>query len=318
MGVDYKDYYKILNVDRSASQEDLAKAFKKLARKYHPDLNPGDKTAEDKFKELNEAYEVLKDEEKRRLYDQLGPNWKNNQQFQGNTGFENFQFHFENDYEGRSGGFSDFFESVFGQSRGRPGNFGPDPFGNFSSRTMRGRDIEAELSISLEEALKGGTRPVTLQTDEGTKTLNVTIPAGVREGAKLRLGGQGSSSPSGQSGDLYLRILFAHHPLFKVEGDNIVYHAAIMPWQAVLGDKIRIPTLEGEVDIRIPAGTSSGKRMRLKGKGLGPAGKRGDEFVSVAIQAPTQLTEEQRSLWEALAVSAQKQAASDGDPHEAQ
>jgi DnaJ-class molecular chaperone with C-terminal Zn finger domain len=302
MAVEYKDYYKILGVDRKASHDEISKAFKKLARKYHPDLNPGDKNAEDKFKELNEANEVLKDEEKRRLYDQLGPNWQNGQQFSGGgQGYDDFQFNFGgSDFDGSSG-FSDFFESVFGGRGGSRGGFGPDPFGNFSTRQARGRDIEAELAVSLEDALKGGSRQITLQTQDGPKTLNVTIPAGVREGARLRLSGQGGSAPGGQAGDLYLRINYQPHNQFSIEGDNLVYDLALMPWQAVLGDKVRVPTLEGFVELSVPAGTGSGRRMRLKGKGLGPAGKRGDELVSISIRSPEKLTDKQRELWEALA-----------------
>ena len=302
MGVEYKDYYKILGVARDASHDEISKAYKKLARKYHPDLNPGDTAAEEKFKELNEANEVLKDEEKRRMYDQLGPNWQNGQQFHGGQGFENFQFDFGG---GGTSGFSDFFEAVFG-GRGRGANgFGADPFGKFSGRSARGRDLETELSISLEDALKGGPRQITLQTAEGPKTLSVTIPTGVREGARLRLSGQGGKAPGGQAGDLYLRIGFLSHPLFQVEGDDIIYELALAPWRAALGDTVRIPTLEGAVDMAIPAGTNGGRKLRLRGKGLGPAGKRGDEIVSISIHIPATMTEEQKKLWQLLAQSYQ-------------
>ena len=305
MGVEYKDYYKILGVDRKASHDGIAKAYKKLAKKYHPDLNPGDQKAEENFKELNEAYEVLKDGEKRRLYDQLGPNWQHGQQFQSGPGFDNFQFNFGgNTFSGGSGAFSDFFETLFGgRGAGRSGGFGPDPFGNFSARQARGRDMEAECAISLEDALKGGSRQISLHTTAGPKTLNVTIPAGVREGARLRLSGQGSppAGGNGQPGDLYLRIVFSQHPLFRLEGDNIVYDLSLLPWQAVLGTTMRVPTLEGEVELSVPAGTGSGRRMRLRGKGLGPAGQRGDAFVSISIRSPENLTPRQRELWRALA-----------------
>ena len=207
MAVSYKDYYKLLGVERTASADEIAKAYKKLARKHHPDLNPGDKKAEENFKEINEAYEVLKDAEKRRLYDQLGPDWQHGQQFQGAPGFENAHFTF-NGQSFDGAGFSDFFESLFGQAgRGRQGGgFGPDPFGGFSSRPRRGRDVEAEISISLEDAVKGGRRAITLAGAQGGRTLEVNIPAGIREGAKLRLAGQGDSVPGGASGDLFLRI----------------------------------------------------------------------------------------------------------------
>jgi curved DNA-binding protein len=303
MAVEYKDYYKILGVDRKASAQEISKAFKKSARKYHPDLNPGDRSAEEKFKELNEAYEVLKDDEKRRMYDQLGSNWQHGQQFQGAPGFENVRFNFggREGFSG-SGAFSDFFETLFGGRGG--GGFGPDPFGGFSARgqgrSARGRDVEAELSVTLEDALHGASRQCTLKTETGPKTLNVTIPPGVREGARLRLSGQGESS-GGQAGDLYLRVAFMPHPLFRLEGDNIVYELDLLPWQAVLGGKVRVPTLEGEVELSIPAGTGSGRRLRLRGRGLGKAGRRGDEFVSVSIRSPQRLTARQRELWNALA-----------------
>lgn len=295
MAVEYKDYYKILGVERDATKEVISKAYKKLAKKYHPDLNPGNAETEEKFKEITEAYEVLKDEEKRKMYDQLGPNWKDGQQFQGATGFENFNFNFGGDTFGSSG-FSDFFESFFGGSGSR-GNFG-----GFSSRPQRGRDVEAEVSISLEDALRGGERSITLQTSDGPKTLKVNIPAGVKEGAKLRLAGQGHSGPGGgATGDLYLRIRFLPHAHFHVENNNITYMAQIMPWEAVLGTKIMIPTLEGNVELSVPAGTSSGRKMRLRGKGLGASGTRGDLFVIVGIKVPSKLTDTQRKLWEELA-----------------
>jgi curved DNA-binding protein len=192
---------------------------------------------------------------------------------------------------------------LFGGRAGRGGGFGPNPFGGFSVRQARGRDVEAECAISLEDALKGGNRQISLQTPDGPKTLNVAIPAGVREGARLRLAGQGGAPAGGdgQAGDLYLHIVFSPHPLFRLEGDNIVHDLSLLPWQAVLGATMRVPTLEGEVDLSVPAGTGSGRRMRLRGKGLGPAEQRGDEFVSISIRSPENLTPRQRKLWEALA-----------------
>lgn len=306
MAVAYKDYYKLLDVSRTASKDEISKAYKKLARKYHPDLNPGDSAAEERFKDINEAYEVLKDDEKRRLYDQLGPNWKDGQQFQGAPGFENFEFHFNGDQGGQSfggGDFSDFFETLFGGQGRRQGNagFGADPFGNFSTRSRRGRDVEAELPITLEEAHKGGEKTFTLSGADGPRTLRVNIPAGIRDGGKLRLAGQGR--PGTPAGDLFLTVRFAPHAMFQVDGDNIVCDVAISPWEAVLGTKARVPTLEGAVEMNIPAGSSSGRKMRLRGKGLGPAAARGDEIVRVAIQVPdpASLTPRQKELWEELA-----------------
>ena len=311
MAVSYKDYYKLLGVERGSAAEAVSKAYKKLARKYHPDLNPGDKQAEEKFKEINEAYEVLKDPEKRKLYDQLGPNWQHGQQFQGEPGFENVHFTFNGkNFDGS--GFSDFFETLFGgggqfgsfggQAGGRGGaNFGPDPFGGFSARQRRGRDVEAELALSLEEVLRGGPRTVTLQMSQGPKTLEVNVPAGIREGAKLRLAGQGDPVPGGTPGDLFLRVRYLPHAVFKVDGDDLHCDLALAPWEAALGARVEVPTLEGSVEMQIPAGSSSGRKFRLRGKGMGASGKRGDLLAKVMIRVPSQLTDTERELWTKMA-----------------
>lgn len=301
MAVSYKDYYKLLGVERTTATEEIAKAYKKLARKFHPDLNPGDSKAEEKFKEINEAYEVLKDPEKRKMYDQLGPNWKDGQQFQGAPGFENMNFNGQN-FGGA--GFSDFFETLFGQAargQGGRGGFGPDPFGGFSARQRRGRDVEAELSVSLEDAIKGGRRTITLTMPQGDRTLEVNVPAGIREGGKLRLAGQGDTVPGGSAGDLFLRIVYAPHPLFHVEGDSVLYDLPLSPWEAVLGTKARVTTLEGEIELNIPAGTGSGRKFRLRGKGLGSGAARGDQMVQVQIKVPTELSPREKELWDELA-----------------
>ena len=305
--MEYKDYYKLLGVAKGASQDEVGKAFKKLARKYHPDLNPDNPEAEAKFKEINEAYEVLKDPEKRKLYDSLGPNWKEGQNFQPPPGFENFQF--------RSGGFggegfSDFFETIFGGAGGFGGSRfgGGDPFG----RTMRsrGRDAEVRLTLTMEEAYRGGRKTITLQEQvrgaDGrpqmqAKTLEVNIPAGVRDGAKIRLAGQGSPGMGGgPSGDLLLQVTIADHPLFRLEGVNVVYDLRLAPWEAVLGCKVRVPTLDGPVDMNIPAGVSSGQKLRLAGKGLGKGESQGDQFVRIAVRSPKDLSDRERQLWEEL------------------
>ena len=304
MAVSYKDYYKLLGVERDAKPEDISKAYKKLARKYHPDLNPGNKESEEKFKEINEAYEVLKDPEKRKLYDQLGPDWQNGQQFQNGQGFENMHFNFNGQDMGGAD-FSDFFETLFGGGGGRGSRgsqFGPDPFGGFSSRPRRGRDVEAELPLTLEDVMRGGKRTVTLHMPKGPKTLEVNVPAGIRDGAKLRLSGQGDPAPGGGNpGDLFLRIRYEPHARFKVDGENIHCDVAVAPWEAVLGAKVPVPTLEGEVELTIPAGSSSGRKFRLRGKGLGAPSKRGDLLVRVMIRVPDKLTTEERELWEKLA-----------------
>ncbi len=316
MSVKYKDYYELLGVKRDASQEDVSRAFKKLARKYHPDLNPGDKTAEEKFKELNEAYEVLKDPEKRKLYDSLGPNWKQGQDFQPPPGFENMHFGYRAHGGGPGGGgfdFSDFFESVFGgggfqQARGGGGfeGFHGGGFGGRTARPRRGQDAEAEIELTLEEAFRGGSKTVSL-TEMGPggmpvpRTLSVNIPAGIKAGQRIRLSGQGGPGMAGgPAGDLYLRVKLAPHPLFKVEEGNIVLDLPLAPWEAAMGATVNVPTLDGQVELKVPAGMGSGRKMRLQGKGLGPAGRRGDMFVRIMIQAPRADNEEVRRLWSEL------------------
>ncbi|MDR2695820.1 MAG: J domain-containing protein [Deltaproteobacteria bacterium] len=304
MAVSYKDYYQVLGVERSASVEEIARAFKKLARRHHPDLNAGNAQSEEKFKEVNEAYEVLKDPEKRKLYDQLGHNWQHGQQFQGAPGFENMHFSFGG---GGASGFSDFFEMIFGQAArggGGAGGFGPDPFGAFSARQRRGRDAEAEFAIPLEDAVQGGRRTLSLSGPGGERTLEVNIPAGIREGAKLRLAGQGNPVPGGGApGDLFLRIRFAPHPRFQVDGGNLLCDVPLAPWEAALGARVRVPTLEGEVELHVPAGTSSGRKFRLRGKGLGAKGGRGDLLACAQIVLPETATEREQKLWEELAVA---------------
>lgn len=308
MGVEYQDYYKLLGVSRSATKDEISKAFKKLARKYHPDLNPDNKDAEVKFKEINEAYEVLKDAEKRKLYDQLGSNWQQGQQFrdfQGQQGFGNFQGNFGGANFGGSG-FSDFFESFFGAGAGGDG-FDPRSFGgSHGTRSRKGRDMESELSLTLEEAYKGGKKNITLQEPGGApKMLEVNIPPGVKEGARIRLSGQGQPGVGkGKPGDLILRLNILDHPFFELEGKNIIYDLPISPWEAALGVKTRVPTIDGDVDLNIPPGASSGMKLRLRGRGLGNASDRegkGDQLVRVSIKTPRELSQEEKSLWEQLA-----------------
>lgn len=333
MSVEFKDYYKLLGVAKTAGQEEISKAFKKLARKHHPDLNQNDPEAEKKFKEINEAYEVLKDPEKRKLYDSLGPNWQHGQNFQRPSGFEGGGYHFSGGgQQFDAGAFSDFFETLFGGAGGgggrarfeQGGNFGGfgggGGFGNFGSfggaggyapGPSRGTDAHATLELTLEEAYRGGAKAITLQEQTigpdgsprlGTKTLSVNIPAGVREGGKIRLSGQGNPGRSGgKAGDLYLKVKILPHALFKLEEGNVILDLPLAPWEAALGAKVRVPTLDGAVEMNIPAGSSSGRKMRLAGKGLGGQGKRGDQLVRVMVQAPPSLTDEQRELWEKLA-----------------
>jgi len=301
--LEYKDYYKLLGVGKDAGQDEIGKAFKKLARKYHPDLNPNNPEAESRFKEINEAYEVLKDPEKRKLYDSLGPNWKDGQNFQPPPGFENIRFS-SGGFGGE--GFSDFFETIFG------GGFGGARFGGegFSRMRSRGRDAEVRLPLTLEEAYRGGRKTVTLQEQvrgaDGMprmqqKTLEVNIPAGVKNGGKIRLSGQGSSGTGGgQPGDLLLQVEIAEHPLFRLEGVNVLYDLRLAPWEAVLGTSARIPTLDSPVDMTIPPGVSSGQKLRLAGKGLGKGTSQGDQFVRIIIRSPRELSDRERELWTEL------------------
>lgn len=316
MGVEYKDYYKTLGVSKGASEDELSKAFKKLARKYHPDLNPGDPDAENKFKEINEAYEVLKDPEKRKLYDRLGPNWQHGQNFEPPPGFENVHFNFGG--PGGAGfdasGFSDFFETIFGGGGGgfhpgggfQSGGFG-GPHGGFSSRPRRGRDAEATIELTLDEAYHGGRKPISLTEHvpgqpPRAKTLEVNIPAGVKDGAKIRLSGQGDPGMSGgPNGDLYLKVRLLPDGRFSVDGSNLIHDLPLTPWEAALGAKVAVPTLDGEVELKIPEGMSSGRKLRLKGKGLGTGSKRGDQYVRVMIRVPASLSDRERELYEQLA-----------------
>jgi curved DNA-binding protein len=312
MSVEYKDYYKILGVGKQASQDEISKAFKKLARKHHPDLNPGDATAEAKFKEAGEAYEVLKDPEKRKLYDQLGPNWQQGQNFQPPPGFENMRFQGgQGGGFGGGGNFSDFFETLFGGAGGPRGGFGGFQGGGFQQRPRRGQDAEVTYEIGLEQAYAGGPQSVTIQEHvpgadgypmQQTRTLKVNIPPGIKDGQKIRLAGQGSpGSPGGEPGDLYLRIKLRPHPQFKVKEDNVVFDLALTPWEAALGASVRVPTLDGAVEMKIPPGVGSGAKLRVRGKGMGTAGKRGDQMVRIMIQTPKALSDEEKRLWEELA-----------------
>jgi curved DNA-binding protein len=312
MAVQFRDYYETLGVSKTASEDEIKSAFRKLARKYHPDVAKDKKEAEEKFKQINEAYEVLSDPEKRRKYDQLGENWNQPGGFQPPPQWGGGQrgggFHGaggENggvEFEFGGTGFSDFFEAFFGGGRGR------SAFGGFGQRgTMaeRGSDVEADIMVTLEEALHGSTRQVSLRRagSEKTETYQVKIPRGVREGQRIRLAGQGEAGErGGKSGDLFLRVRLARHPDFSVEGSDLVHEVKIAPWQAVLGDQIIVPTLEGNARLKLPPGTQGGQRFRLRGRGLpGVSGQRGDLYVVVQITVPKKLSDSEQKLWEQLA-----------------
>jgi curved DNA-binding protein len=312
MSVQYKDYYESLGVARNASDADIKKAFRKLAREYHPDVAKDKKKAEEKFKEINEAYEVLSDPAKRKKYDQLGANWKSGAEFRPPPGWESFGGRRASrggpagqDYEFRFGGtgFSDFFEQLFG-STGRGGSrFGGGTRFDTEDFATRGRDIEGDIMVTLEEAMRGSVRSVSVQHNSRTDTHQVKIPSGVAEGQKLRIPGRGEAGAGGgPAGDLYLRVRLARHPDFEVEDHNLIYEAAVAPWEAVLGTEISVPTLAGRVNIRIPAGTHNGQKLRLRGRGLSQRnGESGDLIVVVTIEVPTKISDEERKLWEQLA-----------------
>ncbi len=309
MGVEYKDYYKILGVPRNASDADIKKAFRKLAREHHPDVARNKKEAEEKFKEINEAYDVLSDPAKRRKYDELGANWKSGSEFRPPPGWEQFgngggfkggrySGGRRQEYEFGGTGFSDFFEQLFG-SRMRGFNTGP---GFEQTETAgRGRDVEGDIMVTLDEVMHGSIRSVTVRHNSGSETHQVKIPAGVKEGQRLRIPGRGEAGAGG-AGDLYLRVRLAKHPDFEVEDHNLIYEAALAPWEAVLGANISIPTLDGQVNIRIPGGTQSGQKLRVRGRGLpNREGARGDLIVALQVAVPTEVNGSERELWERLA-----------------
>ncbi|MDQ8202617.1 DnaJ C-terminal domain-containing protein [Pelagicoccus sp. SDUM812003] len=320
MSVAFKDYYSILGVAKTASAEEIKKAFRKLARECHPDLaKEADKaSAEARFKEINEAYEVLKDPKKRAKYDQLGADWNRYQDngdadagpgFGAGSGGRRYEYHFGGT------GFSDFFERFFG---GR----GMDPFedmgfgmrgadfsrGETGRRRVRGQDVEAEILVTLEEANKGSRRRISLRkqkTDTGKseiETLNVRIPAGVRDGQRIRLAGQGEPSPAGgEAGDLFLKVRFAQHPYFSIEGDDLIYELKLAPWEAALGAEVTVPTLGGSAKVRVKSGAQNGQRLRLRGHGLARSGGgTGDLYAEIALRMPDRISEEEKRVWQKL------------------
>ena len=315
MPVEFKDYYAVLGVPREASSEDIKKAFRKLARTYHPDVAKDKTTAEEKFKEINEAYEVLGDPQNRKKYDQLGARWKEGAGFQpppgwqagartSPSGSQRYEFHFGGT------GFSDFFEQFFGRS-GSPfteGEFDAEQFGR-SRGPARGNDIEGDILVTLDEVMNGSERTISLQRPNPrtgqieTQTFRVRIPSGVHEGQAIRVRGKGGESAGGgESGDLYMRVRLAAHPDFRVRGADLYYDLDLAPWEAVLGTTVTTPTLSGQVKVHIPPGTNSGQKLRVRGQGLpqGKSGERGDLYVTVNVQLPHQLSDEERALWEKL------------------
>lgn len=314
----YKDYYKILGVNKNASDAEIKKAFKSMARKYHPDMHPENEKATwtEKFKDLNEAYTVLSDKQKRTIYDQVGEEgyqnyargggtsrprgganpYQNYQQYtynggQGFGGFQNGSSHFSGGFSG--GDFSDFFQSIFGGMGGGFGGFGNN-FGRSTASGQSAGDVEAELALNLEDAHRGGNMQMTLPSG---RTVTVKLPAGVSEGKKIKLKGMGNPTRSGQ-GDLYLIVKIRPHAMYRLEGEDLYIPVTVMPWTAALGGTIFVPTLDGPIKVKVPAGTHSGKKLKLSGKGLSA---KGSLYVTLTIDIPRTMTREQKDLFTRLA-----------------
>jgi curved DNA-binding protein len=296
---EYKDYYKIMGVARDVGQDELKRVYRRLARKYHPDVSK-EKDAEARFKEVQEAYEVLKDPQKRAAYDQLGSNWRQGQEFRPPPDWgQNFEF--SNAFGDQEGGFSDFFSSLFGGAGGaaRGGRARGGPGGR--GFAMAGDDQVAAIEIDLEDSFSGGSQTIELKSGQGAaRTLKITIPQGIVEGQRIRLAGQGSPGHGGgPAGDLYLEVKFRKHKLFQVEGRDVTLTLPVAPWEAALGATVPTPTLAGPVDLRIPANAKAGQRMRLKGRGL-PGATPGDQYVVLKIVLPPADTPEARELYERM------------------
>lgn len=317
VATDFKDYYTILGVSKTASADEVKKAFRKLARQYHPDVNPGNKAAEARFKEVNEAYEVLSDPEKRQKYDQFGQYWRQagsqpGSPFGGpnpfnNQGFDTFEF-------GQYNSFDEFINSLLGRMGTNPSAGGryrtstggtrstssSNPYtSGFNQPTGVNLDTEATMSLTLSEAFHGTQKRISL----GTESFEVRIPAGAKPGGKIRVRGKGQHSPhyTSQRGDLYLTVEIEPHPFFQFEGENLTCEVAIAPDEAALGAPIEVPTPDGMVTVTIPAGIKSGQSLRLRGKGWPkPKGSRTDQLVKVVIVAPKELSALERDLYEKL------------------
>ena len=327
--MDFKDYYSTLGVSKTASEKEIKQAFRKLARKYHPDVNPGDKSAEAKFKEVNEANEVLSDPEKRRKYDELGANWRAYENVppganpyagspfgggfgggqwrtSGSTG--GFRTMSEEEVASMFGGgddspFSDFFKTFFGgMGHEEPA---PGTRGRARSRSRKGQDVEHPFELDLEDAIRGSVQRLQLRHDGHARTVEVRIPAGVTEGSRVRVAGEGGHGVSGgASGDLYLRVHLKPHPVFEIKGRDVYTRARVPVWTAVLGGEVDVTTPEQKtLRLKLPAGTQSGQRFRLRGHGLPGVGKpdeRGDLYANIEVDIPKSLSEEARKHYEAL------------------
>jgi len=309
MAAQFRDYYQTLGVSKTAPADEIKSAFRKLARKFHPDTAKDKKAAEEKFKEINEAYEVLGDPENRKKYDEFGSGWQQAggpppgwQQQAGGRGARPGRGGVEYEFGGT--GFSDFFEQMFGGGRRGGGRQrGAGGFGGFEEPPQRGEDAEADIMVTLEEAFHGSTRQISFRRGESGKleTYTVKIPKGIREDQRIRLAGQGGSGSAGK-GDLFLRVKFQRHPDFEIDGGDLIYELEVPAWDAVLGCDVHVPTLEGRAKLKITPGTQSGKKLRLPGMGLPlGGGKRGNLYAVVSVTVPTSLDPQEKALWEQLA-----------------
>jgi curved DNA-binding protein len=299
----YKDYYKIMGLSRNATQDEVKRAYRKLARKYHPDVSK-EKDAEAKFKELGEAYEVLKDPEKRAAYDKLGSNWKAGEDFKPPPNWdEGFEFKGGGFPGGGAGAFSDFFEQLFGRAGFHAAGREQHGF------HMRGQDSHAKVYIDLEDSIHGSMRNIFLSSPETDaqgyirvkhRSLNIKIPKGIKPGQHIRLSGQGDpGSGGGKPGDLLLEVAFNNHPLYRVSDTDIYLDVSVTPWEAALGAKIKVPSPEGNVDLKIPPNSRQGSKLRLKGRGL-PAKTPGDFFVVLQIALPPANTEREKAAYQKM------------------
>ena len=328
--MEFRDYYATLGVTKSASEKEIKQAFRKLARKHHPDVNPGDKAAEAKFKEINEAYEVLGDPAKRKKYDELGANWRAYEQAEaagaagpfaggwnvdfggggagtrGGSGFRTMTQEEMEEMFGSASPFSDFFTTFFGGGMGEEAGARRAGARAGRGRQRKGRDVEHEIELTLEDAYHGSTRRLSMKHDGHSKTVDVRIPAGVADGSRVRVSGEGEQGAGGAaSGDLYLRVRLAPHPVFERKGRDIYVKTPVFATTAALGGEAEVPTLSGKpVRLRIPPLTQNGQVFRLKGYGMPAVGKpddKGDAYARVEVQLPTHLSAEEREHWEALA-----------------
>ncbi len=310
--MEYKDYYKILGVSKDATQDEIKKAYRKLARKYHPDVSK-EPDADRRFKEIGEAYEVLKDPEKRAAYDQLGPNWQAGQDFRPPPDWDaGFEFSGGGFTAGDSADYSDFFELLFGRRKG--GRYqdagGHQRAGAYTTFRARGEDHHARILIDLEDSYNGATREIVLKkpviTPEGhvrteERTLRVKIPRGIKPGQHIRLKGQGSPGiGGGPAGDLLLEVEFNPHRLYRVEGADVYLDLPVAPWEAALGATVKVPTPAGPVDMKIPAGSYQGRKLRLRGRGI-PSKKPGDFYVVLQIALPPADTEKAKEIYRKMA-----------------